>query len=188
MKKLTLDTLYSNDQYAAIRATYQTESKFWESWREIILGGHLKVTFQTQQSARLAIQETLLENDVIDQKEISMILDLWNRIVPDDSVLKAVLKIYPADPDGVKIDLDQIKDVEKYIYIKVPDHPKIYAQSQDYENSNYLLCFELSDDIISSLKDKSTPVTVGVDHPLYSQHMRLSEMSQFLIVSDLSDQ
>ena len=142
--------------------------------RNIQVGPNMTWCFEDRRTIAYQIQEMLRIERIFESEGIQSELDAYNPLVPDGSNWKATLLIEYPDPSERARELAQLKGVEDRCWIRVSELARVFAiADEDIERENaektssvHFLRFELTDTMISALKD-GAPLFIGVDHAHY---------------------
>ncbi|MFO1318392.1 MAG: DUF3501 family protein [Burkholderiales bacterium] len=171
MTAISRDSLMTLEAYARNRPTFRAKVLDHKKSRKVALGGHITLLFEDELTLRYQIQEMLRIEKIFEEAGIQGELDAYNPLVPDGSNWKATMLIEYPDVEERKRALSRLKGVEDRVWVRVANHPKVYAiadEDLDRENdektsSVHFLRFELSEAMKAALKSGS-PLAVGVDH------------------------
>ena len=95
-KKLTIEDLYSLEQYSRIRDSYRKEILAHKLKRNLVVGNHVRLLFEDQKTIQYQIQEMLRVEKIFEQQGIQDELDTYNPLIPSGSNWKATMLIeYP---------------------------------------------------------------------------------------------
>ena len=69
-KKLTIEDLYSLEQYSRIRESYRKEILAHKSERNLVVGNHVRLLFEDRKTIQYQIQEMLRVEKIFEQQGI----------------------------------------------------------------------------------------------------------------------
>lgn len=174
MQKISRGDLLSLEQYSQQRKRMREEIIAHKRCRNIQVGPNMTWCFEDRRTIAYQIQEMLRIERIFESEGIQSELDAYNPLVPDGSNWKATLLIEYPDPSERARELAQLKGVEDRCWIRVSELARVFAiADEDIERENaektssvHFLRFELTDTMISALKD-GAPLFIGVDHAHY---------------------
>jgi len=142
--------------------------------RTVLLGEHISVQFEDEQTIRRQIQEMLHIEKIFDEAGIQGEIDAYAPLVPDGSNWKATMLIEYPDVHERKRELARLIDVEDRMFVEVEGHGRVYAiadEDLDRENDEktsavHFLRFELSAQMIQALR-AGAALSAGVSHRAY---------------------
>jgi hypothetical protein len=177
--KITRESLMTLEAYAKARPEFRARVLEHKKPRIVRLGEHLTLLFEDELTIRYQIQEMLRIEKTFDEAGIQDELDAYNPLVPDGTNLKATMQIEYDDVDERRAALAKLKGVEDRVYVKVHEHPPVYAiadedlerETDEKTSAVHFLRFELTRAMIDDLK-RGDNLAVGVDHPEYRALVR----------------
>ena len=193
---LTARDLYSLEQYSAHRPDYKRRAVEHRKRRQIRLGMNMTLHFEDRVTVQYQIQEMLLIERTFSPQGIQDELDAYNPLIPSGTNLKATLTIEYSDPQIRQQQLSRLRGVEDRVYIQVEGHDPVYAiADEDLDRSTdektaavHFLRFEFTEDMIKSLSEHETGLTVGVDHENYSHKTPVHTGTINSLIADFVDQ
>lgn len=193
---LTAQDLYSLEQYSAHRPDYKRRAVEHRKRRQIRLGQNMTLHFEDRMTVQYQIQEMLLIERTFNQQGIQDELDAYNPLIPTGTNLKATLTIEYGDPELRSQALSRLHGVEDRVYVRVEGYSPIYAiADEDLDRSTdtktaavHFLRFELTADMIKSLAENQSALTVGVDHVEYTHSTRVLDITLQSLLSDFKQQ
>ena len=193
---LTAQDLYSLEQYSAHRPDYKRRAVEHRKRRQIRLGQNMTLHFEDRTTVQYQIQEMLLIERTFSLQGIQDELDAYNPLIPSGTNLKATLTIEYGDPELRAQALARLHGVEDRVYVRVEGHDPVYAVAdEDLDRSTetktaavHFLRFELTTDMIKSLRENQTALTVGVDHTEYTHSTQVHAGTINSLIQDFSDQ
>jgi len=193
---LTARDLYSLEQYSAHRPDYKRRAVEHRKRRQIRLGMNMTLHFEDRVTVQYQIQEMLLIERTFSPQGIQDELDAYNPLIPTGTNLKATLTIEYSDPQIRQQQLARLRGVEDRVYVQVEGHDPVYAiADEDLDRSTdektaavHFLRFEFTEDMIKSLSENETGLTVGVDHENYSHSTAIHAGTINSLIADFVDQ
>ena len=193
---LTARDLYSLEQYSAHRPDYKRRAVEHRKRRQIKLGMNMTLHFEDRVTVQYQIQEMLLIERTFSKQGIQDELDAYNPLIPTGTNLKATLTLEYGDPAVRQQQLARLRGVEDRVYVRVEGHDPVYAiADEDLDRSNevktaavHFLRFELTADMIKTLRDNQTALTVGVDHADYSHSTQVYANTVQSLIRDFDSQ
>lgn len=189
---LSRANLWSLDDYAKRRPTFQAEVMAHKKNRTVHLGNHLTLNFEDEMTVRYQIQEMLFA-ETVDQDGVQSELDAYLPLIPDGSNFKATMTLEFADDVEKKRQLSHLIGIEDRIWIQVEGSSKLYSiadedidRENDYGQSTvHFLRFELTKEMKAALK-YGVGLAMGVDHPRYKAAINpLPQTVRNALVADL---
>ena len=193
---LTHQDLHSLEQYSSKRPDYKRLAVEHRKRRQIKLGMNMTLHFEDRVTVQYQIQEMLLIERTFSQQGIQDELDAYNPLIPTGTNLKATLTLEYGDPEVRQQQLARLRGVEDRVYVRVEGHDPVYAiADEDLDRSNevktaavHFLRFELTADMIKSLRENQTTLTVGVDHADYSHSTQVYANTVQSLIRDFDSQ
>lgn len=184
---LTKQDLLSLEQYALKRSEMREDIIRVKKNRQVNLGSHLRLLFESRATIQYQIQEMLRIEKIFEADGIQEELDVYNPLIPNGTNLKATMMIEYADEEERKTALAQLIGIEKTVYFQVGDHAKVYAisnedldrETAEKTSSVHFMRFEFTHAMI---EDFDNGVVVGVEHENYQYQISLDQN----LISELS--
>jgi hypothetical protein len=192
---LTHKDLHSLEDYSRIRNDFKRHAVNHRKNRQVELGNHMTLHFEDRVTVKYQIQEMLLIEKTFTAEGIQDELDAYNPLIPNGTNLKATLTIEYSDPILRAQKLEELRNVEDRIYVKVEGHQPVYAiADEDMDRSTdtktaavHFLRFELTSKMIADLRDLNTAFTVGSDHTSYNTYTRVNTLTKEMLVKDFDE-
>lgn len=193
MKKLTREDLYSLEKYAEIRPEFRTRVIDHKKNRNVPIGPHATLYFEDRQTIQYQIQEMLRIERIFEADGIQEELDVYNPLIPDGTNWKATFMIEYEDPAKRKRALSKMIGIERNVQIKVGGYDPVTPianedlerETEEKTSSVHFLRFELTPEIIASVKDGAA-ISMTIDHPAYRyQTEALPEATRTSLAGDL---
>ena len=193
---LTHQDLHSLEQYSSRRPDYKRLAVEHRKRRQIKLGMNMTLHFEDRVTVQYQIQEMLLIERTFSQQGIQDELDAYNPLIPTGTNLKATLTLEYGDPAVRQQQLARLRGVEDRVYVRVEGHDPVYAiADEDMDRSNdvktaavHFLRFELTADMIKTLHENQTALTIGVDHADYSHSTQVYANTVQSLIQDFDRQ
>ena len=175
MANLKRDDLWSLEQYSTQRLQFRRDVMAHKKPRYVMIGEHARLCFEDEKTVRYQIQEMLRIERIFEAADIQEELDTYNPLIPSGQNLKATFMLEYDDIDERKVMLQNLKGVEKKMWIQVGDHPRIVPIcDEDLERENdektssvHFMRFEFSSADISALR-AGEPLNMGIDSEFIS--------------------
>ena len=189
---ITRDSLLTLEAYSKIRKTSRAEAIAHRKRRSVVLGEHVTVQFEDEQTIRRQIQEMLLIEKIFDEEGIQSEIDAYGPLVPDGTNWKATMLIEYPDPHERKRELARLIDIEDRMFVEVEGQARIYAiadEDLDRENeaktsSVHFLRFEFNAAQRQAVR-AGAAVKLGCDHTNYPAHVQISPETLASLAGDL---
>ena len=137
MTTITAESLMSLQAYSKIRQTQKPQVIAHRKLRTVLLGEHISVLFEDEQTIRRQIQEMLHIEKIFDEEGIQSEIDAYAALVPDGGNWKATLLIEYPDVHERKRELARLIGVEDRMFVEVEGHPRVYAiADEDLDREN----------------------------------------------------
>lgn len=174
MNKLTIQDLWSLEQYDKIRANFRQEVLTHKRNRRIQIGELAAIYFEDQLTVKYQIQEMLRIEKIFDESGIQDELNAYNPLIPDGTNLKATFMLEIEDVIRRKQLLAKFIKIEEMIWMQVGGFEKVYAIcNEDLPRSNddktasvHFLRFEFSKEMIAAFNADNV-IAIGVAHQEY---------------------
>jgi hypothetical protein len=174
MNKLTPDTLFTLEHYARIRPAFRAKVIEHKKHRQLALGEHATLTFESALTMQYQVQEMLRLERIFEPAPIQGELDVYNPLIPDGSNWKATFMLEYEDADERRRALARLIGVEKAVWLQVAGCERVQPvanedlerETEDKTASVHFLRFELTPAMVAALKGGAT-LAAGIDHPAY---------------------
>src|SRR5580704_17130781 len=174
MEKLTVEQLFSLEQYARRRNEFRTQVLEHKSRRRLTIGPNMTWCFEDRLTIQYQIQEMLRAEKVFEPEGIDEELDAYNPLIPDGSNWKATLLLEFPDEAVRRVQLIELRGVESRCWVQVAGFEKVFAiadedlprENDEQTSAVHFLCFELTAPMRSALKNPAT-LCAGCDHEHY---------------------
>lgn len=173
MTELKTSDLYSLEEYARIRPDFRRKVMDHKRHRKLALGGNAALYFEDALTMQYQVQEMLRAERIFEEAGIQEELDAFNPLIPDGTNWKATFMLEYPDVEERREALAKLIGIEDKVWVRVAGHDKVYAiadedlerDTEEKTSSVHFLRFELSPEMIGSLRHDHAPVTAGIDHP-----------------------
>ena len=174
MEKLTVEQLFSLEQYARRRNEFRAQVLEHKSRRRLAVGPNMTWCFEDRLTIQYQIQEMLRAEKVFEPAGISEELDSYNPLIPDGSNWKATLLLEFPDSEVRREQLGLLRGVEARCWVQVSGFPKTFAiadedlprENDEKTSAVHFLRFELDAAMLAALKHGAS-LGAGVDHDRY---------------------
>jgi Protein of unknown function (DUF3501) len=193
-RHLTRADLMPLEKYHIERQAFRRRVIEHKSIRQVFLGAHVSLTFEDALTIQYQIQEMLRVERIFESDAIQEELDVYNALMPDGDNWKATMMIEYEDIEERRIALEQLVGVEQRVWIKVGEHPALYAiADEDLERSRenktsavHFLRFPLTP-VLAAAAKAGAMLAIGVDHPHYCHSVaEVSEATRRSLAGDLA--
>lgn len=192
MQKLSRDTLFSLEKYAAIRPEFRAKVMAHKDKRRVLIGEHAALYFEDNLTMQYQVQEMLRLERIFEPEGIQEELDVYNPLIPDGSNWKATFMIEYYDVEERKRALARLVGIEDTVWLQVAGHDKVFAiANEDLDRSTpdktaavHFMRFELTPAMIAAVK-QGAQIAAGIDHPAYREATMLSPQVSAALAVDL---
>jgi Protein of unknown function (DUF3501) len=192
MMTIQRDNLLTLEAYAKVRKTMRAEAIAHRKLRSVMLGEHVNLQFEDEQTIRRQIQEMLHIEKIFDEDGIQSEIDAYAPLVPDGSNWKATMLIEYPDPHERKRELSRLIGIEDRLFVEVEGQGRVYAiADEDMERENddktsavHFVRFEFSDKQREAIR-AGAAVKVGCDHRNYPSHVQIAPETLASLAGDL---
>ena len=174
MEKLTVEQLFSLEQYARRRNEFRAQVLEHKRRRRLAIGPNMTWCFEDRLTIQYQIQEMLRAEKVFEPAGISEELESYNPLIPDGSNWKATLLLEFPDSEVRREQLVALRGVEARCWVQVAGFQKIFAiadedlprENDEKTSAVHFLRFELNAPMRAALKSGAA-LGAGVDHDHY---------------------
>ena len=171
-KKLTHESLWGLEQYAAKRDAFRLEVIAHKKRRRLSLGPHVSLLFEDFKTMQYQVQEMLRTERIFEAPGIEEELAAYNPLIPDGRNWKATMLIEYPNVEQRRAALAQLVGVEDSLWAQIAGCNRITAiANEDMPRSTadktaavHFLRFELDPVSIDALHAGAS-LAMGVDHP-----------------------
>ncbi|MEJ0007498.1 MAG: DUF3501 family protein [Steroidobacteraceae bacterium] len=194
MEKLTVEQLFSLEQYARRRQEFRAQVLEHKSHRRLAVGPNMTWCFEDRLTIQYQIQEMLRAEKVFELEGIREELESYNPLIPDGSNWKATLLLEFPDSEIRREQLGLLRGVEARCWVRVAGFEKAFAiadedlprENDEKTSAVHFLRFELSPRMLAALKNGAA-LSAGVDHEHYRHAVEpVGERVRASLLGDLS--
>src|SRR5580658_1058488 len=194
MEKLTVEQLFSLEQYARRRNEFRMQVLEHKRHRRLGIGPNMTWCFEDRLTIQYQIQEMLRAEKVFEPAGIIEELEAYNPLIPDGSNWKATLLLEFPDSEVRRDQLIRLRGVEARCWVQVAGFEKSFAiADEDLPRENaektsavHFLRFELTAPMLTALKHGAS-FSAGVDHDRYRHAVEpVGERIRASLVGDLN--
>lgn len=193
MLPLTVDDLLPLEEYASKRKEYfDAHRRYVDRYRRIRIGPKLTLIFENRQTLWFRVQEVIRIARLADAREVQLELNLYNRLLPTESLLQAALLIEIGDKskpvqeltpwqslrdDHLTLQVGQVRVVSRLVTCRPEDRAI---------GSAHWVHFPLSEEVRGALADFTLPAFFCFENEaLRYQSGALSEDFRQSLLDDL---
>jgi hypothetical protein len=177
MEKLTVEQLFSLEQYARRRNEFRAQVMEHKIHRRLAVGPNMTWSFEDRLTIQYQIQEMLRAERIFEPEGIREELESYNPLIPDGSNWKATLLLEFPDVEVRRTQLGLLRGVETRCWMQVVGFGKVFAvadedlarENEEKTSAVHFLRFELKVPMLAALKSGAI-VWAGVD----AEHLRAS--------------
>ncbi len=192
MVTITRNSLMTLEAYSKARKTLKTQVIAHRRRRSVVLGEHLNLQFEDEQTIRYQIQEMLRIEKIFDEDGIQQEIDVYAALLPDGSNWKATMLIEYPDEHERRRELARLIGVEDRMFVEVEGHERLYAiADEDLERENevktsavHFLRFEFPPAARAAVR-AGAAVKIGCDHRNYPAHVMVAAETLAVLAGDL---
>jgi hypothetical protein len=174
MEKLTVEQLFSLEQYARRRHEFRAQVLEHKSRRRLAVGPNMTWCFEDRLTIQYQIQEMLRAEKVFEPQGIAEELDSYNPLIPDGTNWKATLLLEFPDEQIRREQLVRLRGIEARCWVQIAGFEKTLAiadedlprENDEKTSAVHFLRFELKAAQIAALKSGAS-LGAGVDHDRY---------------------
>ena len=194
MEKLTVEQLFSLEQYARRRNEFRAQVLEHKSRRRLAVGPNMTWCFEDRLTIQYQIQEMLRAERVFEETGIRDELEAYNPLIPDGANWKATLLVEFPDNDVRREQLMRLRGVEARCWVQVAGFEKVFAiadedlprENDEKTSAVHFLRFELQPHMLAALKAGAS-LSAGVDHDAYRHSVEpLAEPIRASLLGDLN--
>ena len=191
---LTINDLYSLEQYSERRAAFREKVMKHKQDRRIALGPNLTIYFESKMTIQYQVQEMLRIEKIFEKKAIEEELSAYTALVPDHRNLKATMMLEYTDESVRRRKLRELKGVERGIWLQVGDESKIFAiadedlerEDRDKTSAVHFLRFPINEEMVEEMRSGAR-IMMGVNHPSCQiQPITLAERTYQSLLMDMN--
>lgn len=186
------EIIRDHSAYAAVRTNRRARIIPVRKARRVALGDLVGLEFENAQTLTFQTQEMVFVERLASDEEIDHEISAYSRMLPSSDSLVATFFIYIREPEAIKMQLQDLQGLHTSITINVGDHavPGVAIPPSDEEDDSqtvsvHVLRFTFAYDALEAFKDRSQPASIVVDHPRYSDDVKINEDLRDLLITDL---
>jgi len=191
---LTQDDLMTLEDYSKVRDDFRRTAIDHRRLRQVPIGPNCTLAFEDSETVKYQVQEMLYIERTFTEGGIKDELDAYNPLIPSGTNLIATMTLEYGDPELRRIKLEQLKNIEDTVYLRIQGHPRLYAiADEDLVRTNeaktsavHFLRFELNAGQIVDFKDVNNKVYLGISHDLYPYEIQVSEEVRKALIGDFA--
>jgi hypothetical protein len=192
MTTITRDSLLTLEAYARVRQQMRADNIVHRKLRSVLLGEHLNVQFEDEQTIRYQIQEMLRIEKIFEEDGILGEVEAYAPLLPDGNNWKATLLLEYPDVHERRRELSRLIGVEDHLYVEVEGHRRVYAiadEDLDRENDEktsavHFLRFQFDAQAVAAVR-AGAAVKLGCDHGNYPAHVSIAAETLASLAGDL---
>ncbi|HEY6094863.1 MAG TPA: DUF3501 family protein [Gallionellaceae bacterium] len=193
MQKLSRESLYSLEKYAAIRNEFRARVMEHKDKRRVPLGEHAALYFEDALTMQYQVQEMLRLERIFEAEGIQDELNVYNPLIPDGSNWKATFMIEYHDAEERRQALARLIGIEEQVWLQVDGHDKVFAiANEDLDRSApdktaavHFMRFELTPQMVAAVQHGAR-VSAGIDHPAFRVSTVLAPEATASLAADLT--
>jgi hypothetical protein len=176
MEKLTLNELWSLEQYAQCRSEFRQEVLNHKQVRRLSIGPNVSLLFEDRITIRYQVQEMLRVERIFEPQGIVEELAVYNPLIPDGMNWKATMLIQFDDVEERRIALRNMVGIEQRVWVQIDGFEPVYAvadedlerSTEDKTSAVHFLRFELDAEMGQTVAGGAS-LSAGIQHGAY-QH------------------
>ena len=176
MEKLTLNELWSLEQYAQCRSEFRQEVLNHKQVRRLSIGPNVSLLFEDRITIRYQVQEMLRVERIFEPQGIVEELAVYNPLIPDGMNWKATMLIQFDDVEERRIALRNMVGIEQQVWVQIDGFEPVYAvadedlerSTEDKTSAVHFLRFELDSEMGRTVAGGAS-LSAGIQHGAY-QH------------------
>jgi len=190
---ITPDSLMSLEAYSKWRKLNKPAVMAHRKLRNVHLGEHMTLQFESETTIRYQIQEMLRIEKIFEEDGIQQEIDAYAALVPSGGNWTATVMLEYPDVSERKRELARLIGVEDHLFVEVEGQKRVYAiadEDMDRENDEktsavHFARFELTPAMCAAVK-AGAAVKIGCDHTHYPAHVTVADDTLASLASDLT--
>jgi hypothetical protein len=178
MHALTRETLYSLEQYAALRPAFRARVMAHKRDRQVAIGPNATLHFEDRLTMQYQVQEMLRIERVFEPEGIEDELAAYNPLIPDGANWKATFMIEYGNVEQRRAALMRMVGIEWRVWAQVAGFDRVYAiadedlerATEDKTSSVHFLRFELTPAMVTAVKHGAS-IGMGIEHEAYAHRV-----------------
>lgn len=191
---ITSQDLYKLEDYNDVRDEYRRGAIEQRRQRQVPVGPNCTLAFENRDTIKYQIQEMLYIEKTFSRQGIQDEIDAYSSLIPTGANLMATMCLEYGDPEVRKVKLEQLRNIENTVYLRIQGNQRIYAHAdEDMERTNevktssiHFLRFELKPNEIVDFKDFSNKIYLGISHDLYPYEIQVSDEVRKILIGDFA--
>lgn len=191
VRKVTKADLIPADEYAKNRKAYRKEIVSYKKDRRISLGPYANFYFESYETMKAQIQE-MLHIEKGGDEQLKDELAAYNPLIPDGKELVATLMFEIDNPLSRAEFLNKVGGIEEKVFLKIGEEKIKSIPEQDVDRTSaegkassvQFIHFKFTDAQIKKFKDKTSDISIGVDHEMYTHSAKLDESAKSALALD----
>jgi hypothetical protein len=193
MQKLSLNDLFTLEDYAVMRGEFRTKVMAHKQHRQVPIGPHATLYFEDRLTMHYQVQEMLRAERIFELEGIEEELAAYNPLIPDGSNWKATFMLEYEDIAERRAALSRMVGIEDKVWVQVAGYDKVWAiadedlerNRDDKTSSVHFLRFELNHEMVQAVKSGAA-IAMGIDHPAYLEQTEVDPGVRDSLSQDLS--
>ena len=191
VREVTKADLIPADEYAKNRKTYRKEIVSYKKNRRVSLGPYANFYFESYETMKAQIQEMLYIEKGGDE-QLKDELAAYNPLIPNGKELIATLMFEIDNPLSRAEFLNKVGGIEEKVFLKIGEEKIKSIPEQDVDRTSaegkassvQFIHFKFTDAQIKKFKDKTSDISIGVDHEMYTHSAKLDESAKSALALD----
>ena len=190
-KEVTKADLIPADEYAKNRKAYRKEIVSYKKNRRVSLGPYANFYFESYETMKAQIQE-MLHIEKGGDEQLKDELAAYNPLIPKGKELVATLMFEIDNPLSRAEFLNKVGGIEEKVSLKIGEEKIKSIPEQDVDRTSaegkassvQFIHFKFTDEQIKKFKDKTSDISIGVDHEMYAHTVKLDESAKRALALD----
>tara|TARA_X000001036_G_scaffold400943_1_gene405647 strand:+ start:43 stop:636 length:594 start_codon:yes stop_codon:yes gene_type:complete len=190
-KEVTKADLIPADEYAKNRKAYRKEIVTYKRHRRVSLGPYANFYFESYETMKAQIQE-MLHIEKGGDEQLKDELAAYNPLIPKGKELVATLMFEIDNPLSRAEFLNKVGGIEEKVFLKIGEEKIKSIPEQDVDRTSaegkassvQFIHFKFTDEQIKKFKDKTSDISIGVDHEMYAHTVKLDESAKSALALD----
>jgi hypothetical protein len=191
LREVTKADLIPADEYAKNRKTLRKEIVSYKKNRRVSLGPYANFYFESYETMKAQIQEMLYIEKGGDE-QLKDELAAYNPLIPKGKELVATLMFEIDNPLSRAEFLNKVGGIEEKVFLKIGEEKIKSIPEQDVDRTSaegkassvQFIHFKFTDAQIKKFKDKTSDISIGVDHEMYTHTAKLDESAKSALALD----
>lgn len=203
---ISADSLLSLEAYSDYRRAHHEEIQAHRQRRSVLLGEHMRLQFESEQTLRYQLQEVLLAERLVEAEDVERERGLYAALLPGGSEWRATLLIEFADAQERARELPALAGVEQCFFVEIQGLGRVPALANEDMPPEaeaapaaaaeataparvatlHFLRFEFSPEQRDALRTGAQAI-VGCAHPAYPVDAEIPAATLSSLLGDFSD-